>query len=839
MPHSPAELTPLRARGKFFHDGAGKWFAQGVTYGPFAPGADGEQMAPQDVVERDFAQMRELGVNLVRVYHPPARWLLDAAAAHGLRVLAAAPWTQHAETLHSYSARRQAERTLRKAVASCAGHPAMAGWMVGTEIAANVVRWVGAGKVRAFLERLIDAVHAEDPRALASYASFPPTEYLIPRNADFLTFNVFLERRADYARYLSRLHNLADGRPLLIGEFGLDTLRNGEERQAETLAWQHEETMRSGGAGTILFSWTDEWYNGGQMVDDWQFGLVTAARAPKAAYAALRPLLTAPPIPAAHAPLARTPTVSVIVCAYNAADTLPECLRALDALRYAALELVVVDDGSTDGTRELLAQWNAARPAEGMPPSRIVTHEKNRGLSAARNMGAQVSTGEILAYTDADCEPDPDWIYHLVATLTGGDYAGAGGPNIPPPAAGSTQAAVAASPGGPTHVLLTDTIAEHIPGCNMAFWRWAFDAVQGFDPAFRRAGDDVDFCWRIQSMGGAIAFSPGALVWHHRRCTVDGFLSQQSGYGEAEALLRFKHPIFFTAVGSAKWRGAIYGAPRLSWWFSQPVVYHGALGQGTFQSMYPAPISTVAAYMGSIEWLAATAIAGALSGPLPWLRVVPVLMLLGPVAVAASWMAAAHIELRHDTLRGRLLVASLAFLQPLVRGWSRWKARLFPPAERPVQIAPPSARSSSRSYWSETGAGRDALLAELFRLLDTEGWRHRSDSGWGHWDVLIHPGRWFGIAIHTVTDDHGRGKCLTRIRTSPRPTLPSLLGLGGAALLPLFQVALSPYSFLWWAVLPCCAVLLLFLFVQFRRARGQALALVARAADFAKLTPVK
>ena len=96
-------------------------------------------------------------------------------------------------------------------------------------------------------------------------------------------------------------------------------------------------------------------------------------------------------------------------------------------------------------------------------------------------------------------------------------------------------------PGGPSHVLLTDIVAEHIPGCNMAFWRWAFENVGGFDTEYHKAGDDVDFCWRIQQAGGVIAFSPTAVVWHHRRFTLRAFLKQQDGYGEAESLLRFKH----------------------------------------------------------------------------------------------------------------------------------------------------------------------------------------------------------------------------------------------------------------------------------------------------------
>jgi len=98
----------------------------------------------------------------------------------------------------------------------------------------------------------------------------------------------------------------------------------------------------------------------------------------------------------------------------------------------------------------------------------------------------------------------------------------------------SFAAYVAASPGGPTHVLLDDEVAEHIPGCNMAFRREALHAIGGFDPIFRAAGDDVDLCWRLQNKGYKIGFSPAAVVWHFRRNTVRDYLKQQRGYGKAE-----------------------------------------------------------------------------------------------------------------------------------------------------------------------------------------------------------------------------------------------------------------------------------------------------------------
>src|SRR2546429_8677530 len=95
--------------------------------------------------------------------------------------------------------------------------------------------------------------------------------------------------------------------------------------------------------------------------------------------------------------------------------------------------------------------------------------------------------------------PDRDWLTFLAAAFLKTDYAGVGGPNIPIQDDGETASCVAGSPGGPAHVLLSDCEAEHIPGCNMAFRRSWLDAINGFDPEFRQAGDDVDICWRTRS----------------------------------------------------------------------------------------------------------------------------------------------------------------------------------------------------------------------------------------------------------------------------------------------------------------------------------------------------
>lgn len=130
--------------------------------------------------------------------------------------------------------------------------------------------------------------------------------------------------------------------------------------------------------------------------------------------------------------------------------------------------------------------------------------------------------------------------------------------------------------------MLTDRLAEHIPGCNMAFYKWALEEIGGFDPIFRQAGDDVDVCWRLQQNGHRIGFSPAGFVWHYRRSTVADYLSQQRGYGAAEALLVRKHPENFSALGGSIWHGRIYGSANISLGFRAPIIYHGIFGSGFF-----------------------------------------------------------------------------------------------------------------------------------------------------------------------------------------------------------------------------------------------------------------
>ena len=842
--------APVRVQAKFFFEGEKKFFVKGVTYGPFAPDKEGHHFGTPEKARADLAMMRETGINLVRIYYVPPRWFLDACAEHGIRCLISIPWAEHIEFLNQRKIRREIEQTVVAAVVAHKGHPAVFGFLVGNEIPSHMVRWLGPGRVTEFLESLIYMAKRSNPDVLYSYASFPPTEYLLPQNVDFLTFNVYLHRRGDFQRYLARLQNLAEDRPLILGEFGMDTIRHPEEEQEDMLSWHIEDVVRGGLAGTIIYAWTDEWFRGGQEILDWAFGLVTRERQPKKALHAVKKLFGGEKPLAERVPLEKYPRVSVVVCSYNGGKTLSHCLHALDRVDYPNYEIVFVDDGSTDNSQEVVAAWEQSREKrreQGVKlPDFQNIRQQNMGLSYARNAGAASATGEVIAYTDSDCMADPDWLYYLVGTLLSGDYAGVGGPNVSPPAQDWIQACVAAAPGGPSHVLLTDVVAEHIPGCNMAFHRWAFDQVGGFDPDYRKAGDDVDFCWRLQQGGQVIAFSPAAVVWHYRRFTLQAFRKQQEGYGEAESMLRFKHLVFFGPTGTAKWKGQIYGAPRFTWLVNSPLIYHGVFGEGLFQSIYPTPRSEVANYLASLEWVLLTAFVAVLSIGFPDLRIVPYLMFGGTFLVALSYMLQARLEPQFDSVLARLLVAFLAFTQPLVRGWTRYftwlKYKRTPEnviraRETELGEKHTTGGTTNFEFWNEEGHGRERLLAEATRMLEEEGWSYSIDTGWKTWDLQIYGSFWWMVRLRSVTEYHGGPKCLTRatlrLRTSGVTMLVNFLVICALLYQQVFTTGIP-----WWE-LGAYAGFLGFLAYRGRRLKRRAADLLVVAARHAGLASVR
>lgn len=772
-PKSSSGLVPPSANamvtvdGRFFRRGAQKFHVKGCTYGPFAPNAAGEPYPGQSRTRSDFRLLRELGANLIRVYHPPPRWILDLADEEGLKVFVDIPWRKHTCWLDDEAAMREARESVAKAVRDTREHPAVFAFSVVNEIPPDIARWYGARAVEEFVDALVDVGKQLDPARLFTFANFPPTEFLRPQSLDFVCFNVYLHDQRAFENYLARLQILADEKPLMLGEFGIDSYREGPERQAEILGWHVETAFRGGAAGTILFSFTDDWFTGGHPIENWAFGLTDRARQPKPAFHAVQQRFTLAP----HFPLPKTPRVSVVVASYNGGRTLPACLESLGKLNYPDYEVILVDDGSTDETPALAKRYPHAR----------YIRQANWGLSYARNAGILAATGEIVAFTDSDCRADEDWLYYLVNDLLKSNAAGIGGPNYLPPEDNWIAAAVSASPGAPSHVLLDDRTAEHIPGCNMAFWKWALEQIGGFDPIFRKAGDDVDVCWRLMEHGHKIAFSPAAFVWHYRRCTVKAYLNQQRGYGEAEALLRNKHPEYFNALGGSIWHGVIYTQALQGIRIGRPVIYHGVFGCGLFQTLYAQRPAGMLNVITSLEYHALVIFPLlVLSLVFSTLWPLPSAALLASVAACAVAAAQASIPKKQRRFWSRPLVALLYFHQPLFRGLERYQGRLQRrgspwDALARAKALPPALHQTGQGaqlqLWSENGTDRLQLLKALFDRLDRDGWRHRCASAYEPWDIEVYGNRWNKAQVQTTDEHHGGNKRLVRVRLRYQWTL--------------------------------------------------------------------
>src|SRR5262245_36989090 len=203
----------LRIDGRFFARGSERVRLHGVTYGPFAPNAEGEPFPLPETVDNDFDLMGSAGINSVRTYHVPPEWFLHQADSCGIGVLVDIPWRKHLCFLDSREAQREACEAVRQAALLGRKHPSLLGYSVGNEIPPNIVRWHGARRVERFLAELADVARQADPSGLITYASYPPTEYLDLAALGFATFNVYLHDRQTFRRYLVRLQDLVGHRP--------------------------------------------------------------------------------------------------------------------------------------------------------------------------------------------------------------------------------------------------------------------------------------------------------------------------------------------------------------------------------------------------------------------------------------------------------------------------------------------------------------------------------------------------------------------------------------------------------------------------------------------------
>jgi GT2 family glycosyltransferase len=475
----------------------------------------------------------------------------------------------------------------------------------------------------------------------------------------------------------------------------------------------------------------------------------------------------------------------VAVCTYNGSRTIRDCLEGCARLDYPDYEVIVVDDGSTDGTADIVGEFDV----------RLV-QTPNAGLSHARNVAMRAATGQIIAYLDDDARPDQHWLNYLARTFLTTEHAGVGGPNIVPEDDPPRAQCVANAPGGPTHVLLDDRVAEHIPGCNMAFRLTALREITGFDPQFRIAGDDVDVCWRIQAQGGTLGFNPGAVVWHHRRNTINAYWKQQLNYGRAEAMLEKKWPAKFNGVGQVGWKGRLYGTGTcrgIALWPCR--IYHGVWGSEAYQSLRRSDSAIVMLPL-TPEWYLLIAALGALSAlGVAWhpllLVAPPLLIAAGAASIAQAARGAANARFPRASAavsrRRRLgqygYTTALHLIQPAARLWGRLSCGLTP-WRRQMQPGLYLPLPRTALIWSESWQAPEQRLGAVEAMLQARGAYVRRGGECDQWDLEVRGGCFASVRCCMAIEQYSGGRQQLRFRLWPRLFMPGVLAtalFGGVA----------------------------------------------------------
>lgn len=233
-------------------------------------------------------------------------------------------------------------------------------------------------------------------------------------------------------------------------------------------------------------------------------------------------------------------TVSVVVPVYNAARTLPVCADALARLDPQPMEILFVDNGSSDESLPILRAFQRDHPSV---PAHVLT-EPRRGAASARNAGIRAAKGDVIALMDADCAPDRRWLHHLARPFED-------------PETGAVAGRVVSAPATSTVELFSALYTLQLPGEPRRSTRWTpweggyvtanfsvrasiLKDIGGIDEGSvggTAAGSDYDLCARLYARGHAVAYVPEAVVTHYHRTTVRGMMRQAFDYGESHAYL--------------------------------------------------------------------------------------------------------------------------------------------------------------------------------------------------------------------------------------------------------------------------------------------------------------
>lgn len=229
---------------------------------------------------------------------------------------------------------------------------------------------------------------------------------------------------------------------------------------------------------------------------------------------------------------------SVIVPVYQAATVLPYCLGAIQqqTIDRAQYEIIVVDDGSSDGTADI-----AAQALRNFPAAQVICAEHG-GPAKARNLGAKAAQGDLLLFTDADCEPVTDWIERFARVFTDPSVSGAKGTY------GTRQRSLIARfvqqeyQERYDHTRRRVTI-DFVDTYSAAYRRTVFMEHGGFDTSFPSASvEDQEFSFRLAEHGHRLIFVPEALVYHQHNATFTRYFRRKFYIGYWKIYVLKRHP---------------------------------------------------------------------------------------------------------------------------------------------------------------------------------------------------------------------------------------------------------------------------------------------------------
>lgn len=280
------------------------------------------------------------------------------------------------------------------------------------------------------------------------------------------------------------------------------------------------------------------------------------------------------------------PKVSVVVPIYNGENDLPDLINCLKSQTYPIeqVDYFLVDNASSDRTSTIIQ--NAA---QNFPKIYYLAETKIQSSYAARNAGIRAARSEIIAFTDADCRPQPQWLTQLIVPFQDANIGIVAGEIVGLPGETILEKYAEKQDTLSQKYTLKHPFCPYGQTANLAIKKEIFTQIGLFRP-YLTTGGDADICWRIQrETDWKIQFAPNAIVQHRHRSTLTEFQSQWRRYGKSN---RYLHELYgIDLMRNIPGKEYIYSLSR---WIVKEVPVTSAkaiLGKANFVELLNTPLS--------------------------------------------------------------------------------------------------------------------------------------------------------------------------------------------------------------------------------------------------------